>query len=188
MMIKVFSKESENSENITEHVFSFNARHTMDSIKDDLQLIITRYRSAHSTPTPQVPTTTAQENSNTLAKELKTLLDSKMLMGNYELQRNFLLANKPLKKTFEETVMKGGLASEEFWGTRIHLLRTFALANTQKQGPYHVLSTIRPITSSDNETNVSVTLEKIHAIFEQYPVVRKAYDENVPKVCFLEIF
>ncbi|GMF06198.1 unnamed protein product [Ambrosiozyma monospora] len=85
-------------------------------------------------------------------------------------------------KTFTDAVIKSGLEPAEFWSTRLHLLRSYALQTNQKRGPYNVLSTIKPVASSDNQVNVAVTREKIHEIFKQYPLVRKAYDDTVPKI------
>lgn len=84
-------------------------------------------------------------------------------------------------KIFQETVIKAGLPPHEFWSTRIPLLRAFALSTSQKIGPYNVLSTIKPVASSDNKVNVSVSREKIHTIFQNYSIVKKAFDDNVPK-------
>lgn len=109
-------------------------------------------------------------------------LDSKKLLQNLHLQQSLLKENKDLMKTFQETVMQGGLPYEEFWSTRVHILRAHALSTLQQRGPYNVLSTIKPTTNSDNKVSVSVSREKIHDIFDQYPLVRQAYNDLVPKV------
>lgn len=78
--------------------------------------------------------------------------------------------------------MKEGLTPDEFWSTRIQSLRSFAIQRNQKRGPFNVLSTIKPTASSDNEVNVNVTRDKIREIFIQYPIVKKAYNDQVPKL------
>ncbi|GME98084.1 unnamed protein product [[Candida] boidinii] len=113
---------------------------------------------------------------------LANLLDEKKLLKNTILQQKLLRDNSQLRKIFTNAVIKNGLEPEEFWSTRIYLLRSFAIQNNQKRGPYNVLSTIKPVASSENQVNVSVTREKIHEIFDQYPIVRKAYDDNVPRM------
>lgn len=113
---------------------------------------------------------------------LAELLDSSKLIKNLALQQKLLRVNVKLMRTFTEAVIREGLEAEEFWKSRIHLLRSFAIQNNQKKGPYNVLSTIKPVASSDNEVNVNVTREKIKEIFKQYPIVRKAYDDNVPRM------
>lgn len=113
---------------------------------------------------------------------LADLLNSKKLIKNLALQQRLLRDNVKLMRTFTEAVIKQGMEAEEFWKSRIHLLRSFAIQNNQKKGPYNVLSTIKPVASSDNEVNVNVTRDKIKEIFKQYPIVRKAYDDNVPRM------
>jgi len=109
-------------------------------------------------------------------------LDSKKLIKNLALQQKLLRDNVKLMRTFTEAVIKEGMEADEFWKSRIHLLRSFAIQNNQKKGPYNVLSTIKPVASSDNEVNVNVTRDKIKEIFKQYPIVRKAYEDNVPRM------
>lgn len=113
---------------------------------------------------------------------LAELLDEKKLIKNLALQQKLLRDNVKLMRTFTEAVIKEGMEAEEFWKSRIHLLRSFAIQNNQKKGPYNVLSTIKPVASSDNEVNVNVTRDKIKEIFKQYPIVRKAYDDTVPRM------
>ncbi|CCH45251.1 RNA polymerase II transcription factor B subunit 1 [Wickerhamomyces ciferrii] len=180
MMLKIITKQTEAAEPVNQ-VFGFNNRIVMDNIKESLQQIVARHKSAiqaaktaSESPAPEKPLI------NTTF--LDDALDSKKLLKNHQLQQKLLLENKQLMSTFKEAVMNQGLDPAEFWTTRVHLLRAFALSNSQKRGPYNVLSTIKPTATSDNQVNVSVTREKIHAIFEQYPVVRKAYDDNVPRL------
>lgn len=113
---------------------------------------------------------------------LADLLNSKKLIKNLALQQRLLRDNVKLMRTFTEAVIKEGMEAEEFWKRRIHLLRSFAIQNNQKKGPYNVLGTIKPVASSDNEVNVNVTRDKIKEIFKQYPIVRKAYDDTVPRM------
>lgn len=138
--------------------------------------------SAAATPAESNSDTPAASNSQVAARSATISLDSKKLLQNLQLQQGLLKENKDLMKTFQETVMQGGLPYEEFWSTRVHILRAHALTSSQKRGPYNVLSTIKPTTNSDNKVSVSVSREKIHDIFEQYPLVRHAYNECVPKI------
>ncbi|ODV84675.1 hypothetical protein CANARDRAFT_200418 [[Candida] arabinofermentans NRRL YB-2248] len=170
--------------------FSFNNRITMDNTKSVLQQVIARKRSGisngSSDPGQSLKSTTPdqpQSNENVENDEfLASLLNSNKLLKNLSLQQRLLRDNPALMKTFTDAVIRSGLEPEEFWSTRVHLLRSYAIQNNQKRGPYNVLSTIKPVASSENQVNVSVTREKIHEIFQQYPIVRKAYDDNVPKI------
>lgn len=118
----------------------------------------------------------------TNAKFMEDMLDTKELLKNLKLQQKFLRENLKVMKTFKEAVINEGMEAEDFWKSRIHLLRAYAIQNNQKKGPYNVLSTIKPVASSDNEVNVNVTREKINEIFKQYPIVLKAFDDNVPRM------
>lgn len=109
-------------------------------------------------------------------------LESKKLLANLDLQKKLLMEDKMLKSKFEETVIKNGLPYEEFWATRVHILRAYALTSSQKRGPYNVLSTVKPVSNSENKASVSLTRETISDIFEQYPLVRRAYNDCVPKI------
>ncbi|ODV94635.1 hypothetical protein PACTADRAFT_50501 [Pachysolen tannophilus NRRL Y-2460] len=206
MMLNVITKENETAAP-KKNVFAFTHRPTMDNIKGALQQIVARKKTsiqaaqqsiseggsntatpsgAPGTPQAQLQQQQAQQQQQQQIvvddEFLSNLLDSKRLLKNHALQQKVLIENKQLMSTFQEAVMNNGLDPTEFWNTRIHLLRSYAIQHNQRKGPYNVLSTIKPVASSDNQVDVSVTREKIHAIFEQYPIVRKAYDDNVPKL------
>lgn len=164
------------------HMFSFNNREVMDNIKITLQQVISRYkdtelyeekRKSEEQPLVRAPLINTATLDDSLSRE--------KLLVNFKLQQSLLRNNKPLMRTFQETVMEAGLPPEVFWSTRVSLLRAFALSTSQKVGPYNVLSTIRPVASSENKVNVNLSREKIYSIFENYPIVKKAYDDNVPK-------
>lgn len=174
------------------HMFTFNNRTVMDNIKVTLQHIISRYKDDDvyeekkrkegassgiaSTPSLSPPPT---QLINTVT--LDDSLSKAKLVTNLKLQQSLLRDNKPLMRTFQETVINSGLPPYEFWSTRIPMLRAYALSVSQKVGPYNVLSTIKPVASSDNKVNVNISREKILSIFQNYPIVKKAYTDNVPK-------
>lgn len=192
MMLKVITMDVTSSGKPIDYVFAFSNRPTMNNIKEALQQVVARKKSSlqalesaqesapsSNRPTPAPSEPPARQLGN---DELASLLDPAQLLKNHGLQQRLLMQNKSLMTTFKEAVMNSGLDPEEFWNTRVHLLRSFAIQTNQKCGQYNVLSTIKPVASSDNQVNVSVTREKIHAIFQQYPLVRKAYDDSVPKL------
>ncbi|GMM54049.1 TFIIH/NER complex subunit [Maudiozyma humilis] len=193
------------------HMFSFNNREVMENIKSTLQLIISRYKdneiyeekrkmadgtsgggaggpggagddgteaALHETG-GMTSVLSAAPLINTA--QLDDSLSQSKLLANLKLQQSLLKHDKRLMRAFQETVMNAGLGPAEFWATRVAQLRTFALATSQRIGPYNVLSTIKPVASSENKVNVNLSREKILSIFENYPIVKKAYDDNVPK-------
>lgn len=178
LMVIVKPSEGEEAQN---YVFTFGNKLVMENIKESLQQIVARYKSALQA-TQFVNDAKEKEKPLINTTFLDDALDTKRLLKNHELQQKLLLDDKLLMATFTQAVIKEKLDPLEFWSTRVHQLRAFALANSQKRGPYNVLSSIKPTATSDNQVNVSVTREKIHTIFEQYPIVRKAYDDNVPRI------
>lgn len=110
-------------------------------------------------------------------------LSKARLEADLTLQEALLKSNSDLQRTFHETVIKGAgaIKPSQFWSTRIHLLRAFAIERRQKRGPYNVLATIKPKTV-DNVIKLNLSREQIAEIFAQHPLVRRVYDENVPKI------
>lgn len=180
----------------TKYVFDFKSRPELDSARDNLQKAIKTARdsseaasatpettgTAGTTPNPEPapPTAPTAPPKPRAVKRKKIDLNPKVLLANLELQRDILKKNRELMLVFQEVVVKGSLTNEQFWEMRMELLQTAALENGQARGSYNVLSTIKPTTTSDNKINLSLTREKIHDLFDQYPIVRKAYNENVP--------
>ncbi|GMM50528.1 TFIIH/NER complex subunit [Starmerella bacillaris] len=180
----------------------------LETARNELQSAIKRYREGIATDTsPAVPTsqqtgTTAAQNTTTTpaapkpkpqegVKRTKTSsksakrisLEPARLLTNLELQQQLLRNNPALMKTFQQTViLTGALTNEQFWSLRMDLLITAGQQESQTVGSYNVLSTIKPTTSSDNQVNINLSREKIADLFDQYPLIRKAYNENVPKL------
>ncbi|KAI5806611.1 hypothetical protein DFH27DRAFT_642197 [Peziza echinospora] len=103
------------------------------------------------------------------------------LLSDGELQQDLLKNDADLGRTFLETVLKGSITAEQFWSTRVHLLRAYAIQQNQARGAYNVLSTMKPKTV-DNAVRISLSREQIQDIFRQHPLVKRVYDENVPKI------
>lgn len=188
------------------HMFTFNNRSVMDNVKITLQHIITRYkdtevyeekRRGELSGTPDIESSNAatpggltsamsdahgtEENDQVRPTSIDDSLSRDKLLKNLKLQQSLLKTDKALMKIFQETVINAGLPPKEFWSTRVALLRSFALSTSQRTGPYNVLSTIKPVASSENKVNVNLSREKILSIYENYPIVKKAYTDNVPK-------
>lgn len=103
------------------------------------------------------------------------------LQGDMSLQQAVLSASPTLQKKFHEAVISGGMTPVQFWSTRIHLLRAYAVEQAQIRGSYNVLATIKPKTE-DSVVRVSLSRDQIHTIFEQHPIIQRVYDEVVPKL------
>uniref|UniRef100_A0A060T1E9 ARAD1C24178p n=1 Tax=Blastobotrys adeninivorans TaxID=409370 RepID=A0A060T1E9_BLAAD len=186
--------------------FSFATREALENAKQALQNLLQKRSepktngATGATPGPEAsepagasgagtgtPTSSAQVPNNNAPAESKGQvdfidMDTKSLLQNHQLQQKLLRENKELMRLFQEAVILGSLPASDFWSTRTHLLRGYALQSCQQIGPYNVLSTIKPKTGSDNQINVSLTREKIRDIFDQYPIVLQAYNDNVPNL------
>jgi transcription initiation factor TFIIH subunit 1 len=187
MMLKVFYKVDDKEESIK---LTFSNRPTMNNIKDSLQTIVARHSTVikDATPgsgagsragTPSTPSSSGQEGNNLSFSKPDSLSDASLLK-NLDLQQKLLVEDRELRNIFTEAVINHKLPISTFWSTRLNQLRTFALTISQHRGPYNVLSTIKPVASSDNQVNVTVTHDTINEIFETYPIIKKAYTELVP--------
>lgn len=187
MMLKVIY----NSDGEEKHLnLAFNNRPTMNNIKESLLTIVARLKtvikdspapstpgtpSASSTPAPGAP------SGNELSFSNPNSLSDASLLKNLVLQQKLLMEDKNLRNIFTQSVINYKLSPSVFWSTRLSQLRTFALTISQHKGPYNVLSTIKPVASSDNQVNVNVTRDTINEIFDTYPIIKKAFNDLVPE-------
>ncbi|KAI4734817.1 hypothetical protein E4T50_14649 [Aureobasidium sp. EXF-12298] len=188
------------------HVFSFtsaSARAEQEAITDILRNAIAAIKSAEPPKTAPAPGSAqdasalsaaivmAQAVSSTV-KTNESWYDDAHLITDIELQRSLLEANPALRQRFNESLRDRPETititqfSTQFWSTRLHLLRAHAIEKAQNQGDYNVLPEIkftRVAAEKEGEAD-SLTLRlagpQIKLIFKQYPIVRQAYNENVP--------
>ncbi|KAG5517995.1 hypothetical protein PMAC_000450 [Pneumocystis sp. 'macacae'] len=161
-MVKIIVKTQKN-ETIS-YIFTFispKAQDDCNNFKLNIQKTISKKNHLHS------------------IQSISDILTKNDFGQDIDLQQSLLKDNSKLMKTFSETVIKGNITSEQFWSTRMHLLRTYAVEKYQKKGPYNVLVTIRPQTI-DNKIKLSLSREKIHDIFQQHPLIKHIYNKNVP--------
>ncbi|OAX79613.1 hypothetical protein ACJ72_06065 [Emergomyces africanus] len=174
-----------------QYIFSFtsgtNARAEADAIKDALSAAIQTLK------TGQVPTKEGAPAAMAIASALASAAgkpswdDDSRLIADAELQQSLLKADPALQRVFMETLrtkaetVSSAQFVSQFWSTRVHLLRAHAIEKTQTRGSYNVLSTLKPRVE-DNVTKLNISKEQIQLIFNQHPLVKKVYDENVPKL------
>lgn len=129
------------------------------------------------------PSQTATATANTKLKE-ETLDDAKLL-GDMDLQRSLLNSNPPLRQRFDQAISNKPDSisiiqlSNQFWATRVHLLRSHAAEKAQGSGTYNVLSVVKP-KHENGQFKLNMSKEQIQLIFSQHPLVKKVYNENVP--------
>ncbi|KAF9653830.1 hypothetical protein BDM02DRAFT_3086761 [Thelephora ganbajun] len=108
-------------------------------------------------------------------------------VADYQLRKRVLLNSPELATLHRELVMTGQITESEFWDGREHLLSAQAAMENQKKGKSGQLVDPRPQTV-DGEIKIVITPQLVHDIFEEYPVVGKAYSENVPSKLTSEEF
>lgn len=198
VMLKIFGQAPGTS--VSEaHVFSFTsttaARAEANAIKDALQDAIQVAKSRDTPPAAQggeassaaMAMAGAITSTTGSGSATKSWYDDDNLKKDVSLQLSLLQANPSLKKTFAEaqktkpdSITKSQF-SAQFWSTRVPLLRAHAIEKGQSRGTYNVLSTIKEYTV-ENTKKVDVGREQIQLIFNLHPLVKRVYDENVPKL------
>ncbi|PGH11656.1 hypothetical protein AJ80_07023 [Polytolypa hystricis UAMH7299] len=180
-------------------VFSFtsgpNARAEADTIKEALSTAIQAAKVAQTSSTNEgasaamaIASAVSGGGTGSGAGSAKPLLDDdKRLKADAGLQQSLLKADPSLQRVFMESLrtkadaVTSGQFMAQFWSTRVHLLRAHAIEKAQTRGSYNVLSSIKPRVE-DSVTKLNISKEQIQLIFNQHPLVKRVYDENVPKL------
>ncbi|KAL9020366.1 MAG: hypothetical protein Q9185_002444 [Variospora sp. 1 TL-2023] len=198
VMLKIFVQASGIPAPET-HVFNFTsptvARAEADAIRDALSRAIQQAKA--EVAVPAAPGGSAASAAMAIASAVSSgpqagasqdgIYDDARLQSDIVLQQSLLEANPQLSKTFMESLrtkpdsITNTQFTSQFWSSRTHLLRAHAIEKSQTRGSYNVLASIKPETK-DNALRLSISKEQIQLIFNQHAVVRRAYDENVPKM------
>ncbi|KAI4129148.1 MAG: hypothetical protein LQ338_002383 [Usnochroma carphineum] len=198
VMLKIFVQAPDTPAPET-HVFNFTspivARAEADAIKDALSKAIQQAKAGGMVPA--APGGSASSAAMAIANAVSSgpqagasqdgIYDDARLQSDVDLQQSLLKANPQLSKTFVESLrtkpdsISNTQFTSQFWSSRIHLLRAHAIEKSQTRGSYNVLASIKPETK-DNALRLSISKEQIQLIFNQHAIVRRAYDENVPKM------
>jgi transcription initiation factor TFIIH subunit 1 len=123
--------------------------------------------------------------AQTVSKPEEDEYNDAKLLADVELQRSLLSTNEALLHRFNQAVRDRpdtitlGQLSNQFWTTRVHLLRSHAVEKAQGAGTYNVLSVVKPVNDG-GQFKLNMSKEQIQLIFAQHPLVKKVYNENVP--------
>ncbi|KAH8175282.1 BSD domain-containing protein [Sarocladium implicatum] len=113
--------------------------------------------------------------------------DDASLQKDIELQQSLMKKDHSLHQTYMEAMatkpdsISTGAFNTQFWSTRVNMLRAHAIETNQKKGSYNVLSTVKPKTV-DGELKLNISVEQVQMILAQHPLVKRIYNENVPKL------
>ena len=201
VMLKIFV-QLPGSEATDTHVFTFTSAQSARAEADAIKVVLTEAIQATKTggATPAAPgggdgksTSAAMAIASAVSskagagRDAGYWYDDEKLKKDVDLQQSLLKATPALAKTFLESLrtkpesISSSQFTSQFWSSRVHLLRAHAIEKNQTRGAYNVLSTIKPKTV-DNVLRLSISKEQIQLIFNQYPLVKRVYDENVPKL------
>ncbi|TFL01569.1 hypothetical protein BDV98DRAFT_612465 [Pterulicium gracile] len=100
--------------------------------------------------------------------------------ADFRLRRVVLMANPDLLGLHRELVMSGQISEAEFWDGREHMLLAQAAMEGQQKGKPGQIVDPRPEAVEGGEVRIRITPQLVHDIFDEYPVVAKAYNDNVP--------
>jgi transcription initiation factor TFIIH subunit 1 len=195
-MLKIFEKSPDAAEAVT-HLFHFdspsNPRGEANTVKD----VLTNLISAVKADDPSV--LRANGSATSAAMAIASAVTSKPTSGtarwyddaqlktDMELQQSLMKKDPALHRTYMESrrtkpdTISDSQFNSQFWSTRTNILRAHAVETHQKRGQYNVLSAVKP-RQVDGELRMNISAEQVQLIFSQHPLVKRVYDENVPKL------
>lgn len=197
VMLKIFERASGASEPVT-HTFNFNSPSDPRGEANAIKGVLTNLISAVKANDANLPTTNGAAPASA-AMAIASAVTSKQSSGNarwyddaalkidIELQQSLMKKDPGLQRTYMEarrtkpSTISDSLFNSQFWSTRINLLRAHAVETHQKKGAYNVLSAVQP-REVDGELKMNISAEQVQLIFNQHPLVKRVYDENVPKL------
>ncbi|RGP66437.1 transcription initiation factor tfiih subunit 1 [Fusarium longipes] len=214
VMLKIFEKVGD-AEPAT-YLFHFNTAEAKDeakAVKDLLSSLLASSRGGDaavpkpastnggsSTPNPSAATTGSGSASMAFAGAVNSQhasssrwFDDSQLKNDIELQQSLMRKDTSLHQTYVQAMqtkpesLSGAAFNSQFWSTRTNLLRAHAIEINQKKGAYNVLSTVKPKTV-DGELKLNISVEQVQMIFAQHPLIKRIYNENVPKLSEAEFW
>lgn len=136
-----------------------------------------------ATPTQTRPTSTAASTAASPAPSKRPRpKDLPPPKTDIELRISVIKSNPQLRALHKDIVISGQMSDAEFWShpQRQRLIRAERAKLEQRAGRNARLADPKPTPNEAGEMKLSITPELIRDLFEQFPVVARAYDENVP--------
>ncbi|KAG4413758.1 hypothetical protein IFR04_013108 [Cadophora malorum] len=196
VMLKIFDKSPDAAEAVT-HTFLFNSPSNPRAEANAIKEILTTLIAALKAEDASVPRANGGGSASAAMAMAHTVVskptgsagwyDDAQLKVDYQLQESLLKKDLALNRTYMESrrtkpdTITDSQFNRQFWSTRLNLLRAFAVESNQKKGSYNVLSAVKP-RQVDGELKLNISAEQVQLIFSQHPLVRRVYDENVPKL------
>lgn len=201
-MLKVLEKTPDAPEAV--HLFHFNSpsnpRGEANAVRDKLTTLISALKANDaSIPRPNgvgsasAATAIASTVNSKPESSAAKWFDDAQLKIDIELQQSLMKKDPVLHQTYMEArrtkpdSISDSSFNSQFWSTRTNLLRSHAVETHQKRGAYNVLSAVKP-RQVDGELKMNISAEQVQLIFNQHPLVKRVYDENVPKLNDMEFW
>ena len=172
--LRLVAKEGHNIDGEGVALLTFNAEKNTalehrEKFKERLAAAIAKARAEQPSATSTASTSTSLSSAQSDTSEVK-------------LRGQVLLSNPSLLALHKEVVGSGTISDADFWShpARAALLRAERAKTEQKQGRQGQLADPHPTQNESGELKINITPQLIRELFEQYPVLTRAYDENVP--------
>lgn len=187
--ITIPEHQESSSTAIADEVFNFsftstNSIEDREEFKREISQVIAQNRATQETPQApsSKPVERIPEATNTVVANHEAIDKGKSVdpLQDWRLKKRVLQNDGQLRQLHKEMVIGGEISEGEFWDGREELLYHEARLDAQTKGRSAQMVDPRPETTENGDITISVTPQLIHDIFEQYPVVQKAYNENVP--------
>ncbi|KDQ21702.1 hypothetical protein BOTBODRAFT_211251 [Botryobasidium botryosum FD-172 SS1] len=101
--------------------------------------------------------------------------------SEFEVRKRVLTKMPALAALHRELVIGGQITESEFWEGRQNILQAETAAGQQRRGKASEIVDLRPTTTERGDLVISLTPQMVTDIFEEFPIVERAYHENVPK-------
>ncbi|CAJ2510692.1 Uu.00g063170.m01.CDS01 [Anthostomella pinea] len=200
-MLRVFEKQPGAAEPVA-HLFYFNSPSDPRAEANAIKALLSKLIADAKNNDPNVPrlagaaASPGAGGSGASAAVSKpttaSLFDNDSLRNDIVLQQSLMKSDRNLSQMYMEgrktkpDSMSDATFNSHFWSARINLLRSHAIETNQKKGPYNVLAQVKPTTqhntdpSKPSDLKMNFSVEQIQMIFNQHPLVKRIYDENVP--------
>ena len=181
VMLKVVLAAADDSHNFT-FVSPTDALRDRDWFKDHLsqRIAANRERDAQQAsvqaqaavaPAPPAAAPAPPSNpSSTSATQATT----------FRLRKLVLQADPSLLQLHRDLVLTGEITEAEFWAGRQDLVDAVAAEQGLVKGKSGEMVDPKTVTGQNGEVTVKITPALIREIFEEFPVVLRAYNDNVP--------
>ncbi|GEM07887.1 RNA polymerase II transcription factorb subunit 1 [Rhodotorula toruloides] len=100
--------------------------------------------------------------------------------ATFRLRKLVLQSNPSLLALHRDLVLTGQITESEFWERREDLVASVAAEQGLVKGKSGEMVDPKTVTGQNGEVTVKITPGLIRDIFEEFPVVLRAYNDNVP--------